>query len=47
VLIEATNLQIKHQADFTLRKIMNEIDPIKADVMLLKSRDSLAPSDIE
>ena len=46
-LIEATNLQVKHQSDFTFRKIMNEIDPIKADVMLLKSRDSLAPTDVE
>jgi len=26
---------------------MNEIEPIKADVMLLKSRDSLAPTDVE
>ena len=46
-LIEATNLQVKHQSDFTFRKIMNEIEPIKADVMLLKSRDSLAPTDVE
>ena len=46
-MIEATNLQVKHQSDFTFRKIMNEIEPIKADVMLLKSRDSLAPTDVE
>lgn len=26
---------------------MNEIEPIKADMLLLKSRDSLAPADID
>lgn len=47
IMVDAINLQIKHQADFTFRKAMNEFEPIRSDVLLMKSRESVQPADID